>query len=168
MSGWPTPVEHDGKVRGQLGREWKALRATPAHVFPGKGVEVHRRVLLYITTGATLPKTTFEVVAKELHDKGGDADGFRSEAYWASWFTLAEIVRDALEARELARVERAALVRLLALLTIRKLVAFSGIEPPTVVPKIPWTYAPRPSTYPTRPTPRTVGWSYPTRLEATR
>lgn len=160
MSGWPTPVEHDDQVRAQLGREWEALRLMADHVFPGDPVEVHRRVLVYVTPAATLPHATLGVVARELKDKGRDADAFLLNSYWVSWFTLSEIVRAALEDDNVVHRDRVALVRLFDLLKARKLSAFTGIRPPIHSVAMSWRYVSRLNAYPTAPTTQTVSWSY--------
>jgi hypothetical protein len=137
MSGWPTPVT-DVDVRGQLGREWLALRQN-GHVFPRQPVD--ETALVYVTTDATFPGETFNSVAAELHEKQGEGDQFRAGAYWVSWFTLSNLVRGALDGQPLSHTERVGLARLHDLLAARRLCAFSGLARPTMTTPVPWRYA---------------------------
>lgn len=140
MSGWPSVAEDPG-VRSQLGREWFALQATSTSEFPGVPTILDRRILLYVTAGATVPRETLRIVAAELEQKTGDSAPFFANTYWLSWFSLANAVRDSLGEPDVRDHEKVALSRLIDLLRARRLLAFEGLPPPRTLTQVQWSYA---------------------------
>jgi hypothetical protein len=168
ISGWPTDPIADPEVRGQLGKEWMALASLADHHFPGQPKEVPNRALVYVTPSATFPRDAFRALAAELEEKRRQGVAFLANGYWLSWFSLAEVVGEVLGREGIGHVERVALVRLLALLETRRLVAFAGMHPPKAGLPVSWKYASSPTYDTAPPSPCAVAWNYSTSLGGIR
>lgn len=123
-SGLPSSDE-DETVRGQLGRQWLALR--------------HRAldrpaVILYVTPDSTMPTALLDGMVREVTAKMG-AEGLREGLYWLSWRSLDRVLGEAGDSSE----ERV-LADLRALLARYGFVGFAGVSAPAA-PTITWTFA---------------------------
>jgi hypothetical protein len=110
-------------------------------------------VIVYVTTDAQRPTATLEASIQELAVK---TDAAGANIFWLSWFTLSSVIESVGRESDLPVVERLALERLFALLASRRLVVFSGINPPVPV-QIPWSYE---SGYLGTIQPVVIPWSY--------
>lgn len=133
-SGQPTTTE-DEEVRGQLGRQWRALR----HGWSRDDAEGETRkgpgLILYVTRDWRMPRETLGAMIREIEDKTGDP-GLAGTLYWLSWRSLAHVLGTNPDPSTVGRRLQAMLVTLLERM---ELVAFDGVRKPRTT-SVSWTY----------------------------
>jgi hypothetical protein len=89
-SGEPTP-EEDSEVRGQLGKQWKALRRE-GWLSSGKTEDpTLNGSILYVTADWVMPKASMKRMIEEINIKENDK-GLEKALYWISWRSLAGVL----------------------------------------------------------------------------
>lgn len=86
-SGNPTPKE-DAVVRGQLGRQWLALRSHLHAIGATQaGEPLTDGLIVYVTPDPVMPRATLDAMVSEIESKTAHR-GLGERLYWLSWRSL--------------------------------------------------------------------------------
>ncbi len=120
------PTEDDDRLCGQLGRQWRAVRAQrPEHV-------PHS---IYVTAGWSMPREDMEAMIVEVETKM-EGEAMRSNLYWLTWRTLFDLLPKTVEDPFHTR----AVDGLRGFLRSRDLTRFIGVSRPPLCSAPSWRY----------------------------